>query len=402
MQQKKATQTNFMPSAQRADASQASGKQQIPRSPGRPRDDNYPESRSVADAAPYPISPKRRQRESGAMLLAVLFMMAVMIIVALAVAPSFVMQARRDREEEMIHRGTEYARAIKKYYKKFGRYPANLEQLDNTNQIRFLRRRYKDPLTKDGEWKLLHYGDIALLLGANAKGVPGQQVPGQQVGPLGVSQNANLGLSSAANATGTDQSANTALNAAQQLLQQQSAAAGNQAQVTPQQTGGNSPFTSGPGSTQAQSGFSLGNGPGTGVGGGSGQTQTGQTGSNNTIFGNTGVGGQTFGGGAIVGVASKDKDTTIRIFNKKKTYDEWVFIYNPAMDYPANVLLRGPYNGQTMSNTQIGTPAGQLNQQNQGQQPGAFGQQPGGYGQQNPQQQLTPGNQFPPDQSQPH
>jgi type II secretory pathway pseudopilin PulG len=360
----------------------------------------------VDQAASHQISAKRRRRESGAMLLAVLFMMAVMIIVALAVAPSFVMQARRDREEEMIHRGTEYARAIKKYYKKFGRYPANLEQLDNTNQIRFLRRRYKDPLTKDGEWKLLHYGDIALLLGANAQGVVGQQIQGQQVGPLGVSQNANLGVSSAANAAGTDQTTNTALGAAQQLLlqQQQQQAAGSQAQTTSQSSAGNSPFSSGPGGAQGQSGFSLGpgSGQGTGPGGATGQNPTGQTGSNNTIFGNTGVGGQTFGGGAIVGVASKDKDTTIRIFNKKKTYDEWVFIYNPAMDFPANVLLRGPYNGQTISNTQIGTPAGQLNQQNQGQQPGAFGQQPGGYGQQNPQQQLTPGNQFPPDQSQPH
>ena len=176
-----------------------------------------------------PIRVRRRQRESGAILLAVLFMMAVMIIVALAVVPSFVLQARRDRELEMIHRGTEYARAVKKYYKKFGQYPASLEQLQNTNQIRFLRKRYKDPLTKDGEWKLLHYGDIALLVGANAQGVPGQQVPGQQVpgqqvpgqqqvGPLGVSPNASLGVSSTG---GTDQSANTALGAAQQLLQQQ-------------------------------------------------------------------------------------------------------------------------------------------------------------------------------------
>ena len=55
------------------------------------------------------------------MLLAVLFMMAVMIIVALVVVPSFVVQARRDRELEMIHRGTEYARAVKKYYKKLDR-----------------------------------------------------------------------------------------------------------------------------------------------------------------------------------------------------------------------------------------------------------------------------------------
>jgi len=336
------------------------------------------------------------------MLLAVLFMMAVLIIVALAVVPSFVMQARRDRELEMIHRGTEYARAVKKYYKKFGQYPANLEQLQNTNQMRFLRKRYKDPLTKDGEWKLLHYGDIALLLGANAQRVPGQQVPGQQVpgqqvpgqqqvGPLGVSPNAGVGVASTG---GTDQSANTAPGAAQQLLQQQpqsGVTTGNPPQVTPQQSGGTSPYASGPGGAQGQSGFSLGpgSGQGTGPGGASGQNAPGQTGSNNTIFGNTGVGGQTFGGGAIVGVASKSKDTTIRIFNKKKTYDEWMFIYSPMMDFQSSVLLRGPYNGQTISNAQIGTPAGQ------------YGQQPGGFGQQNP-SQLTPGTQFPPAQAQPH
>jgi hypothetical protein len=331
------------------------------------------------------------------MLLAVLFMMAIMIIVALAVAPSVVFQAKRDHEEEMIHRGTEYARAVKKYYKKFGRYPANLEQLDNTNQIRFLRKRYKDPLTKDGQWKLLHYGDIASIVGANAQAIPGQQ----RVGPLGVSPNANLGVSPTA--AGTNQSGNTALGAAQQLLQQQqqSAISGNQPQA-PQQSSASPADTNGTGSAPGASGFSLstGSGQSSSAGGGQAPDAGGQAGSNNTIFGNTGVGGQTFGGGAIVGVASKSKDKTIRIFNKKKTYDEWVFIYNPSMDQ-ANVLLRGPYNGQTINNTQIGTPAGQLNQQIQGQQPGGLGQQPAGYGQQNPQQQLTPGNQFPPDQSQP-
>ncbi len=133
---------------------------------------------------------------------------------------------------------------------------------------------------------------------------------------------------------------------------------------------------------------------------------TSQTGSNNTIFGNSGVGGQTFGGGAIVGVASKSKEPTIRVYNKKKNYDEWLFIYSPMLDRQ-NTLLRGPYNGQSMMAGNFGTPAGQLNQPNQnglGQQPGGLGQQqPGGYGQQNPQQnqQITPGTQFPPDQSQP-
>src|SRR5664279_1546670 len=127
---------------------------------------------------------RRCRRDRGAMLLAVLFMMAIMIITALAVAPAFLQQAKRDREEEMIHRGTEYARAIKKYYKKFGRYPANLEQLENTNQMRFLRRRYKDPLAKDGQWKLLRAGDIQALAGGGAFGVPGLQ-PGVQGGLQG-------------------------------------------------------------------------------------------------------------------------------------------------------------------------------------------------------------------------
>src|SRR5215472_4453321 len=103
----------------------------------------------------------RRQREGGYLLLAILLMMAFMVITATYVtAPRLVQQIKRDREEEMIHRGTEYARAIRKFYKKFGRYPGNLEQLDNTNQIRFLRKRYKDPLAKDGKWKLLSYADI--------------------------------------------------------------------------------------------------------------------------------------------------------------------------------------------------------------------------------------------------
>ncbi len=119
-----------------------------------------------------PVDPRRYQREGGFLLLAVLLLMAFMIIAASIEIPEMVQQLKRDREEEMIHRGTEYARAVKKYYKKFGRYPANLEQLDNTNQIRFLRKRYKDPLTKDGKWKTLTYGDILSLLNPNAPGTP--------------------------------------------------------------------------------------------------------------------------------------------------------------------------------------------------------------------------------------
>jgi type II secretory pathway pseudopilin PulG len=355
-----------------------------------------------------------RRRDRGAMLLAVLFMMAIMVITAMAVAPAFVQQVKRDREEEMIHRGTEYARAIKKYYKKFGRYPADLEQLENTNNLRFLRRRFKDPLEKDGKWKLLHFGDIQALVGVGGFGVPGLQPGVQGLNPQNPAATGTTGTTGTTGATGSNQGANTAPVGAQLSPQQQAAylalqAANQGAGATAQQAGGTSPFAAGGSGGAAGQTGTLGQSSGQpgGVGGGSqpGDT-TGQTGSNNTIFGNSGVGGQTFGGGAIVGVASKSKDPTIRVYNKKKRYDEWVFIYSPMLDRQ-NTLLRGPYNGQSIVRGQFGTPAGQLNQSNQsgfGQQPGGFGQQqPGGFGQQNQQQnqQVTPGTQFPPEQVQP-
>src|SRR5450631_2152058 len=230
------------------------------------------------------ISPRRRRRDRGAMLLAVLFMMAIMVITAMAVAPAFVQQMKRDREEEMIHRGTEYARAIKKYYKKFGRYPANLEQLDNTNQIRFLRRRFKDPLTKEGDWKLLHYGDIQAITGAatlgsfaNQQGALGGQGGGQGFGPSG----AQL-----APGTGGNQNAGTAPQGAQLSPPQAGQAPSDQTPSTAQTGGGTSPFVMGGGGASGQSGTTLSTGVGqNNPSGGQNAGATGQTGSNNSIFG---------------------------------------------------------------------------------------------------------------------
>ncbi len=59
-------------------------------------------------------------------MLTLLLMMALMIIFAAAIVPSITFDIKRDREEEMIHRGVQYSRAIRAYYKKFGRYPPRL------------------------------------------------------------------------------------------------------------------------------------------------------------------------------------------------------------------------------------------------------------------------------------
>jgi len=44
------------------------------------------------------------------------------------------------------------------YFRKFGRYPSSIDQLENTNNLRFLRKRYKDPITGTDEWKLIRLG----------------------------------------------------------------------------------------------------------------------------------------------------------------------------------------------------------------------------------------------------
>jgi len=59
--------------------------------------------------------------------------------------------------------------AIRRYVKKTGRYPSRLEELENTNNIRFLRKRYKDPLTNK-DFKVLHVGEVQLTGAAGIAG----------------------------------------------------------------------------------------------------------------------------------------------------------------------------------------------------------------------------------------
>jgi type II secretory pathway pseudopilin PulG len=134
------------------------------------------------------IRQKRRgTRQDGFFLLVVVFMVFLMTMALLAVAPREAQQIQRDREEEMIHRGVQYSRAIKRYFKKFGRYPTSVDQLEDTNHIRFLRQRYKDPMTEDGKWKELHFGDVKFATAPAVGQTPGQIAAQQQkdVKPLG-------------------------------------------------------------------------------------------------------------------------------------------------------------------------------------------------------------------------
>jgi type II secretory pathway pseudopilin PulG len=124
----------------------------------------------------------KRRSEQGYVLLTLMLMVTIMVIMAAAIAPEITFQVRRDREEELIHRGVQYSRAIRRYVKKFGRYPTRIEDLENTNNVRFLRRRYKDPITGK-DFKLLHVGEVQLTPGAGLAGAtPVSSMPGATLG----------------------------------------------------------------------------------------------------------------------------------------------------------------------------------------------------------------------------
>src|SRR5450756_1560185 len=68
--------------------------------------------------------------QRGYMMITLMLALAMITIALLTVLPEIGQQIRRDREEEMRHRGTAYMRAIQHFYKKFQRYPSRIEELE--------------------------------------------------------------------------------------------------------------------------------------------------------------------------------------------------------------------------------------------------------------------------------
>src|ERR1700722_9740441 len=85
--------------------------------------------------------------EQGYMLLGLIVAIAIMMLWLGAAASEAARSLRREREVESARRADQYVRAIRKFYIKNQRYPGAIEQLENTNRVRYLRQRYVDPLT---------------------------------------------------------------------------------------------------------------------------------------------------------------------------------------------------------------------------------------------------------------
>jgi type II secretory pathway pseudopilin PulG len=228
----------------------------------------------------HPATSQRRT-ERGYILLTLMLFVALLTVAALAIAPTITFEIQRDREEELIHRGTQYSRAIRSYYKKVGRYPTSLTDLDDTNDQRFLRKHYKDPVTGK-DFRLLHFSEVQMM-----------SMGGGMTGATPVSS-----MTTGGSATAT--------------------------------TGGG--FSLGPSASQPTSTSTQNSASNSSNSASSSSTETPD-----------GQGGLASGqpqlvGGPIVGVISTSKAKSIREFGGKNHYNQWQFIYDPGLDRTTGLI----------------------------------------------------------------
>jgi type II secretory pathway pseudopilin PulG len=96
----------------------------------------------------------------------------VLNILVAAVLPLMSTEIQREKEEELVFRGFQYAEAIRLFHARFQRYPNKLEELLEVKP-RCIRQLWKDPMTKDGKWGLIPLGQVAPPHGRGAGAPPG-------------------------------------------------------------------------------------------------------------------------------------------------------------------------------------------------------------------------------------
>jgi type II secretory pathway pseudopilin PulG len=220
--------------------------------------------------------PIRSDREEGFLLLAVVIMVALVLIALAVAAPVVARDLRRDKEIESQHRMEQYVRAIQLYQRKFpNQYPASIKALEGTNNIRYLRKQYVDPLTGKADYKLIHQGEQKTTI---------KVFFGEELAGLAANLGTAAGLAS-----------------------------------SPGAGGGSSTSTIGATSALA-SGF---NGASVTTGASGSTGSTGASGSG--MFGDS-------SGGVIVGVGTSRSGESVSEPNGQTTYESWEFWYDPRIE----------------------------------------------------------------------
>jgi type II secretory pathway pseudopilin PulG len=197
---------------------------------------------------------------------ALLVGMAIMAVLMTVAMPVWRQASQREKEAELVFRGQQYVRAIRLFSQRAG--PGVLPpSLDVLVDQKFLRKKYKDPIT------------------------------GQDFDLLGAMQAAQAG-----------------------------AGFGRGAQASPQ------PGRGAPTLPQGRAGAPTS--PQSGRGAAPMPSPAGVV-----VTPSSGRGGSVPGG--IMGVASKSKDSSIRLYNGRSHYNEWAFIYIQQVQQPGAVAPGG-------------------------------------------------------------
>jgi type II secretory pathway pseudopilin PulG len=197
--------------------------------------------------------------DRGYAMAALLVAMSVMAVLMGAALPVWNKQAQREREEEYLFRAHEYARGVMKFQHKYGAaFPPSLDVLV---EQRFVRRKYKDPLTGQDFQPVYQT--------AGPLGQPGVGTAGGTLQPGQIAQERQMTQGTPSSGFGTT--------------------------ATLGQTGGTSTSNQGP----AQP------------------------------------------GAPVIGVVSKSKATSIKIYNGRTRYDQWAVTYQdvrPGKGLPPDIL----------------------------------------------------------------
>ncbi len=114
----------------------------------------------------------------------------VMGVATMGVAELWSAQVKREKEEELLFRLTQFRQAILRYRNAHNGYPRELKDLledrSRFTTVRYLRRIYKDPFTGKDDWTLTKVVDRAGVVSgisdvkSRAEGKPLKSIPGKR------------------------------------------------------------------------------------------------------------------------------------------------------------------------------------------------------------------------------
>jgi hypothetical protein len=310
----------------------------------------------------------RRSGESGYAYLMALFIILAVIIASQVALQNLVTEGRRQREEQTIWCGNQWARAVRLYFHKTGHYPQSADDLEKgVLDLHFLRQAaYKDPMEPDeGAWRFIYVNGSGQIIGSVRFAtlqqmalidLSGNTLAGVQPGafpgiPVSSMAFGNSDTSSTNTGSGSSNGASTSNNANTPNPQGSQGGDSSSSQTSSGATSNaSSSGSSGasPNSTSGQSAF----------GGPPGISASGQIPNPLLALQPTGpVDGPVIGAFLTgVGIATKVNRDSVKLYHGAKKYKDWEFIWNPLEDQAQALQQR--LNPQGVQGQAIGQPIG--------------------------------------------